>query len=130
MLLIACVLMSGAGSFLKIYIPNKFKKDINKVDFVLLSNYLGNLLICFLVPLILFVLVGYNSTSPYLAAAFMSIFALILHIRDITGKSGKEIYDKLRFTSDNFKRSPYMRTSAILGIICLLSSIIIPLVFK
>lgn len=80
--------------------------------------------------IILYLLQGYKTSTPFLFGAFAMVAALIFHIRDVTGKPIDSIFEKLEFSSENIKNSFFMRVTLITFIIFFIFSIIIPLIFK
>ena len=60
----------------------------------------------------------------------MSVAGLILHIRDITGKSINSIIDKLKFSEENIRNNIFMRITLILIIVFLILAIIFPILSR
>ena len=123
----------STGLFLKYRKPQKNKiktKHLKNENPILISNFLGNVILFQTLTIILYTAYGYKSSSPFLCGSFMMGLALIFHIRDITGKPIDVIFNKLEFSGENLKNSFFMRISLFVAIIFFIFSIIIPLFFK
>lgn len=117
------------GIFFKYKKPkkNNFKgKNFSKTNPVLVSNFIGNEILCQTLTIIIYLLTGYNNTLPYICASLMCLLALVLHIHDITGKSIETIVDKLQFNTENIKINIFVRITLFFSIIILLIGLILP----
>lgn len=105
---------------------NKFKsKNLKSLPVCFVYNFIGNELLCQSITFILYILLGYTNVIPYICAAVMSMFALILHIHDVTGKSIEVIFDKIQFTAEDINSNIFVRITLFFSIIIIILGLII-----
>ena len=93
-------------------------------------NFLGNEILSHTMTLLFYILYGYSNPTTFLIGAGMSVAGLILHIKDITGKSINSIIDKLKFSEENIRNNIFMRITLILIIVFLILAIIFPILSR